>query len=215
MHRDFDFIIPGWFKDYKAKAATVEAVQKEMLPVPPIMHLEIPTEGLSPFICSRKSPQMGFFSGSKVSHYARMSRESSVPEDPTPQLERQDWYFSHCDREQAEAMLLQEADIEGVFLVRPSFRYAACNRPLSMIILPSCHCSESGKYVLSLIYEGEVQHVLVVPTKEGVSINETLLVNFKLVEVCAAPSCQTVVQCKHCRQFNRVFNNHNRCFHVR
>lgn len=160
MHRDFDFIIPGWFKDYMAKAATVEAVQKEMLPVPPIMHLEIPTEG------------------SKVSHYARMSRESSVPEDPTPQLERQDWYFSHCDREQAEAMLLKEADIEGVFLVRPSF-------------------SESGKYVLSLIYEGEVQHVLVVPTKEGVSINETLLVNFKLVE--AIQSCfqqsQSVLPC--------------------
>ena len=44
-------------------------------------------------------------------------------------------------------------------------------------------CSEEGKLALTLVSDGEIEHVLIEPTAEGVIINGTLLPGLSVREV--------------------------------
>ena len=84
---------------------------------------------------------------------------------PTPdELKQYDWYHEHCDRQRAEQMLDDLGLVDGSFIIRPS-------------------SSESGKYVLTLVFSGEIQHVLVEPHPASTIINCVPLEGLSLPEV--------------------------------
>ena len=93
------------------------------------------------------------------------SHEVGSVTQPTPaELKQYDWYHEHCDRQRAELMLDDLGLVDGSFIIRPS-------------------SSESGKYVLTLVFSGEIQHVLVEPHPSSTIINCVPLEGLSLPEV--------------------------------